>query len=812
MTGPADGYDAYYQARLWESLPALYRDLDTATFAGINAGTLTELDADGTGTGPLRELVNRIGTQIAVLRRSIDGLWADQSIETCADWLIPYIGDLVAARLVAGLDARGQRLDVANTIAWRRKKGTVTTALAVARDITGWDAHVVEAFRRLARTRHNLDPPVGAPPARHRQPSGQRLLVAEGLIEPVTRTPAGGFADLRSAPGALLTTGPFGQVFHHADLRRGTGTTGWHGAEKLVVHCWRLQSLQVIDGTPVPVSGGAGEYAFDPTGREIPLFLPPPDTAASTGTTQPWQVQGRLTSALLAVMAGAGVPPGYGVSGGTVAGVEPECGRFRLSAAPTAAIGVSYCYGFGGQIGAGSIDPAGPAPLSAAGETTAEGGTGLDGALAAAAAGGTITLTDSCTYTQVAAISVAPGGLTVRARPGQRPVIRLAENAQPWTFTGSPGARLVLDGLLVSGGDIVLQGTFDQVTIVGCTLDPGTAGPDPGARGLARSVDGRHLAPTRLWIEGILQRLDVARCITGPIRTRRGGLAERVVITDSIVQGLRTGADAAITAGDLRDPALLYSQLAPGRAGPQRTRAEANPLSAFIWRSVGGGIASRDRRQLQAGQPGAAAARSLATALSRLIDSGPIYRPELFEGIALSPRARRGGPGPWRNRLLLEDAYPLALGPAAVAVADADVTLNRVTVLGRLAARRLHATDSIMHGFAVVDDTENGCVRYSAALAGSRLPARERSLEVSEGGALFTSTAFGQPGYGQLLEVAERAVAAAAPGATLLGGGSSGGQMGAFAAEITPIKDRALRVKYGEYLPVGLTPVIVHVT
>ena len=96
-----------------------------------------------------------------MVRRSIDGLWADQSIETCADWVIPYIGDLVATRLVTGLDARGQRLDVANTIGWRRRKGTVTTLDAVASDMTGWGVHVLEAFRRLARTRHNLDPRVG---------------------------------------------------------------------------------------------------------------------------------------------------------------------------------------------------------------------------------------------------------------------------------------------------------------------------------------------------------------------------------------------------------------------------------------------------------------------------------------------------------------------------------------------------------------------------------------------------------------------------------------------------------------------------
>ncbi len=820
MTDLADGYDAYYQARLWESLPALYRGLDAAGPHGI---------------GPLQELVNRIGTQIAVVRRSIDSLWADQSIETCADWVIPYIGDLVATRLVTGLDARGQRLDVANTIGWRRRKGTVATLDAIARDITGWDVHVLEAFRRLARSRHNLDPPAGA-----------------CLIEPLARTPAGGFADLRSAPGARLTGGPFDQAFHHADVRRGNGTAGWYSAEKFVVCCWRLQSLPVTGGTPVPVPGRPGEYAFDPTGREISLFLPPlQDTAVIAGaaaviagTTAAWQVPGPLTSAVQRIMAATRVPAGYTITKGTVTGadadaeVEPESGRFRLRAPAGDTICVSYHYGFGGQIGAGSIAPAGTCPRRVTGEIpVAGGGSALGDKLRRARAGNTITVTDSRTYAQVAAVSVAPGTLTVRARPGQRPVIRLAEQDAPWVFTGREGARLVLDGLFVSGGDIVLRGPFDQVRIVGCTLDPGTADPAlaagvrrgrarPGARVLARSVDGRALAPTRLWIEAgpgpqagppaVIRRLEVERCVLGPIRTRQGGLAESVVITDSIVQGFRTSADAAFTADDVFDPALLYRQLSPGRAGAERPRARANPLSAFVWRTVGGHVPERARRQLIAGPPDDAAAGALAAALSRLIGRDTIYRPALFGGVALSPQARAGGPGVrsprWRNRLLLEDAYPLALAPAAVAVADATVTLDRVTVLGRLTARRLHATDSILHGFAVVDDTENGCVRYSAALAGSRLPPRRHSAELSAGGTVFTSTAFGQPGYGQLLDVADRAVTAAAPGTTLLGGGSSGGQMGAFAAQIVPIKDRALRLKYSEYLPAGLTPVIVHVT
>src|SRR5690242_2282733 len=250
MNDIADGYDGYYSERLWESLPGMYRALDSA---------------DPATAGPLRELLNRIGIQAAVVRRSIDGLWADQFIETCADWVIPYLADLVATRLVTGLDARGQRLDVANTIHWRRRKGTVPTVDAVARDITGWGVHLLEAFQGLARTRHNLDPPVGTRTVAPRLSTNGGLPEDEGLVQPITRTPAGGFADLRSAPGALLSGGPFDQAFHHADLRRGNGTAGRLGADKLVVYCWQLLSLQVTGATPVPVTGQPGQYTFDPT-------------------------------------------------------------------------------------------------------------------------------------------------------------------------------------------------------------------------------------------------------------------------------------------------------------------------------------------------------------------------------------------------------------------------------------------------------------------------------------------------------------------------------------------------------------------
>ena len=186
-----------------------------------------------------------------MVRRSIDRLWADQSIETCDDWVIPYIGDLLGTNLVHNLDARAQRLDVAKTIHYRRRKGTLEVLEELALDVTGWTAHVVEGFRRLARTRHGLDPAVG--PAAFPQASPAdvaSLLQAEGLTGLLTGGPAGGFADLRSRHGAALANTAFDEGFHTADVRAGRGVAGHFGIPKLLVFLWRLTSFPVVAGTP----------------------------------------------------------------------------------------------------------------------------------------------------------------------------------------------------------------------------------------------------------------------------------------------------------------------------------------------------------------------------------------------------------------------------------------------------------------------------------------------------------------------------------------------------------------------------------
>ncbi len=64
--------------------------------------------------------------EFAALEENVEQLYDDQFIETCADWVAPYIGDLIGYRPLHGVapHVASPRAEVANTIAYRRRKGT----------------------------------------------------------------------------------------------------------------------------------------------------------------------------------------------------------------------------------------------------------------------------------------------------------------------------------------------------------------------------------------------------------------------------------------------------------------------------------------------------------------------------------------------------------------------------------------------------------------------------------------------------------------------------------------------------------------
>jgi hypothetical protein len=166
---------------------------------------------------------------------------------------------------------------------------------------------------------------------------------------------------------------------------------------------------------------------------------------------------------------------------------------------------------------------------------------------------------------------------------------------------------------------------------------------------------------------------------------------------------------------------------------------------------------------------------------------------------------------------LLDDAFPLELADLALGFSDGDVCLSRCTVMGRIDVNRLEASECILQQLATVADTQHGCVRFSAWSSASVLPRKYESARIAEGAPLFTSVEFGQPAYGQLTPLADAAIlppatpdGLAAP--TISEGAEDGSEMGAYAREKTPIKARAVIIKFEEYMPAGLVPVPINVT
>ena len=125
--------------RLYKLLPAVYRVRDAQQGE------------------PLRALLALIAQRArARSRRTSISSTTTSSSRPATTGSRPYIGDLIGYRPLHGVAAAiaSPRAEVANTIAYRRRKGTAAMLEQLARDVTGWPARAVEFFEQLATTQY----------------------------------------------------------------------------------------------------------------------------------------------------------------------------------------------------------------------------------------------------------------------------------------------------------------------------------------------------------------------------------------------------------------------------------------------------------------------------------------------------------------------------------------------------------------------------------------------------------------------------------------------------------------------------------
>ena len=219
------------EERLYNLLPAVYRNRDER--------------------GELRALLGLMETELKRLEEALEDQYDDWFIETCGEWAVPYIGDLFG---ISGLHPGeagtfSQRSFVANTIAYRRRKGTAIQLEQMARDATGWNARVVEFFRLLADT--------------------------ENMNHVATR---GDTLNLRDGDAADFVDSPFTRGPYTIDLRN-TARGARNTMNGIGLFLWPLQTYRLEGVTPRPRPTDPtlrdGRYFFSPIGHERPLFNVP---------------------------------------------------------------------------------------------------------------------------------------------------------------------------------------------------------------------------------------------------------------------------------------------------------------------------------------------------------------------------------------------------------------------------------------------------------------------------------------------------------------------------------------------------------
>jgi hypothetical protein len=499
--------------RLYELLPVVYRLRDAEQ--GY----------------PLRGLLAVITEQVNLVEADITQLYENWFIETCQDWVVPYIGDLIGYTPVHEAGEPGDvtepggaasnlilipRREVANTIQYRRRKGTLALLEELAMAVARWPARAVEFFRLLG-VAQNIN----------------YLHMARGFT-----------ADLRDGDALDLIDSPFDELAHTVDVRRINShrAAGRYNIPSVGVFVWRLKSYSVTK-TPAYCLEDVGPqcFTFSVLGNDTQLFNrpepenkpaniagelnlpvqirrrafeqrlqgPPPRTQASAdyygegkslliwapgwpGKSSPQPIPRKFIKPADLTGWRYRAPRNY-------IAVDPKLGRivFPPGQLPKQGVRVFYHYGFSADIGGGEYDRPISQPKDAAIYRVGAYGDfpSITEALDAwtnaqpKPLSAVVEITDSNVYRDQLNISLAQNeNLEIRAAKRARPVIRLLDyypdRPDAFSVTGKRGSRFTLDGLLITGravqingpepdGDNGVDDDLCSVTISHSTLVPG---------------------------------------------------------------------------------------------------------------------------------------------------------------------------------------------------------------------------------------------------------------------------------------------------------------------------------------------------
>jgi len=766
MTIARDKYPEYLNEKLWQWIPSVYRHED-----GIN------------GQEALQGFIRAIAFQAAILKRSQDRLWDDIFIELASDWAVPYLGQLMGTRLVSALNTWARRVDIAKTIYYRRRSGTIPVLEQLIADITGWDGKITEEFRRLTRYWHMLDCPL--------------------QFGRLTKTPLGGIADIRHNRGAMLTGDPFDEFHYTPEFRNVTGkygsSEGRRNIDRLSFHIYRLQTVSFHNVVPrhmQNLADGRDAYTFDPSGRNIALFSvnDPEIDWTSWSSANEWELPRPISCQLLGEVI-------YEITSDEISWVlssAPGPLATRLAAADDLRklLGQRFNHAselirlFSGLPSSAFLSSAAIQKILINFSIVRDCGSA---ALLPNGSGNTPwpvqNNSDDASYGNPA-IAV---GFDGDPDPIGRDFTRSA-NLENFTPPLVPEIDLMMEP---ERGRFVLDTGTNAESDVRVTYSVGMLAP-VGAGAYGRDISSE--AVNNHWHDGVksggipvdgIVEIDDSENYVNPnnqlnledltVRSAEGERPylilnrhwrltangdDRNLLLDGLWLGSRTSSRHLILKGNYESVSIRYCSFDPG--GETALGDPIHPVHLVIEGFV---------ENLHIDKSSFAVIRlqgANASIENITITNSIVHSIDVTQIAINAPRAQ-------------------------LSISRSTIIASKITTTA-INVERIYAENTLVAGVADVTDIQNGCFRFSARANGSRVPHPYESHVINEISGLFSSLRFGHYHYALLSQVAPN---------ILVHGAENGSEMGVFNDEIIPIKMKSLHNKVYEYLPFGRTPNLI---
>jgi hypothetical protein len=748
MVGPTrtarDDFEQLFAEKFWDLVPETYRNEDG----------LAE------PPGQLRALVELIAGEAAIERRSIDRLLADSRVEEADDWALAYIGQLLGTRFLNPLNSAGRRVDIARTLAYRRRAGTARLLEKLANDIAGWDAKLSEAFRRLVRFPHALD--------RTFEPGS------------VTGTLPGGWPNVRALRIGDIADGPFDDMAHRPDFRPGRGVRGLYNIPKANLFLYRTFAFPLRGIDPVRLNDR--HYILDPSGRgNFTLFQPGDPERAECEAPAEWQIRMPITCRRLGSVRYC--LPASAAAGGLNWGLL--VGRSFDSAEDLLATAAAEGVGNLPALPMAALDP-----------------TSIKAHLIAHPGNILPAIDIAFKGNRLLPHQLAGAGLANWAN-GVSPPNQVEAMLDPahglLQLTGPPvatGVTIRLDQLYYGQYHPVGAGTYDRSGDL-----PATAGTalalTPNLSSISgdfEAVNSRTYRPvtasdriditadTRIWANnGERPYFKLRPAAGGNAIELRATSAGRVLELDGLWIGAAlSGAMAGTNLARLRITGqwdrivLRHMTLDPGGVKAALAPTADEPFAFENGRPI-----PHVRILIEGQVEDLIVDRSI---IGSLRDTGA----GLAAGLSACSAAR----------VTIADSIVHGLGGApAIDMPSADFAIDRCTILGSCRLGRAEISNTIIDGTLEVQDAQGSCLRFSAVAGGPRIPGPYRCVIMADGlpAGMFDSRRFGDWNYCRLSASCPEEIAE---------GGESGCEMGAYYRALFPIKRDDLLAKIAEFAPV----------